>query len=144
MPCYDARVEHAHVDPHVNCFIPRRLSTLDEYEKERSYKFETRGAIGTGEPSGLRARYDRGFQTLYYFYATRGGKPDDSPPAINAPVQKPFVSNERKHLTNQVELDDLLPLVLNLKQARWIFDVLGKLDRYTSRAKNPFIICKLI
>lgn len=35
--CYSARVEHARVDPHVNCFIPRRLHTLGEYEKEHSY-----------------------------------------------------------------------------------------------------------
>lgn len=40
--------------------------------------------------------------------------------------------HREEHLTDQVELDDLLSpsrRVLNQKVARWIFDVLGKLPK---------------
>lgn len=55
-----ARVEHARVDPHVNCFISRRLDARRIREKERALTTPTTVERNAGEPSGLRARYDRG------------------------------------------------------------------------------------
>jgi len=59
--------KHARVDPHVNCFIPRRLHCARIREGTLLQSPSGWGEVETGEPSSLRARYDRGFQTLYYF-----------------------------------------------------------------------------
>jgi len=63
--------KHARVDPHVNCFIPRRLHFAWIREGTLLQSPSGRGEVETGEPSGLRARYDRGSQTLYYFVPFR-------------------------------------------------------------------------
>lgn len=120
--------KHARVDPHVNCFIPRRLHStpLDEYGKERSYN---RGEARWKLESLLV--YDRDMTAAPRLYITsRHSGPTLLTPADQCARSGDVRFHREGHLTDQVKLNDLLSpscRVLNQKAARWIFDVRGKL-----------------
>lgn len=70
-------------------------------------------------------------QTLYYFAGSRDSPLSaSSPEPINAPFvwNRSFLPKERQHYRTESSPTTIcFPLVLNQKEARWIFDVLGKL-----------------
>lgn len=121
--------KHARVDPHVNCFIPRRLH------------FARRIREGALLPPRGEARwklesllvYERDMTAAPRLYITsRHSGLTLLTPADQCAQSRDVRFHREEHLTDQVELDDLLSpsrRVLNQKVARWIFDVLGKLPK---------------
>lgn len=119
--------KHARVDPHVNCFIPRRLyfaqrireGTLLQPRGEARWKLES------------LLVYERDMTAAPRLYITsRHSGPTLLTPADQCAQSRDVRFHREEHLTDQVKLDDLLPpscRVLNQKAARWIFDVFGKL-----------------
>lgn len=137
----------ARVDPHVNCFIPRRLDARRIHEEERALTTPTTVERNVGEPSGLRARYDRGSRQTLYYFASRDTLfiPSSSPCDQCAVRLKPFLPKEQQSYRTEPDPTTICFLVvLNPKEARWIFDVNSR-RRYTrARLEYPLIICKLM
>lgn len=103
--------KRARVDPHVNCFISREDLTLDEYARRNVHlQLRRQWKETVGEPSGLRARYDRGSPPDFILLCgprfSAPPSPSPTPPmrSMFAARLEPFVSTkgERQRYRNQV------------------------------------------
>lgn len=120
--------KHTRVDPHVNCFIPRRLHSVRRIRE--GTLLQPRGEARWKLESLLVYERDMTAAPRLYITSCHSGATLLTP-ADQCAQSRDVRFHREEHLTDQVKLNDLLPpscSVLNQKAVRWIFDVLGKLS----------------